>query len=166
MSQSHTELAAQALKWRARIQDRWFMLSHDTTVELVDLFQQLAAALESPERVQGEAAAAHEVLRTLYLSANPREDIDLELVERIAQLVVDHGLAASDVAAHESPNLSHKVATPSPQAEKQPLSDEQIDALPWGPHEGNPITFAEGLRYFARAVEAAHGIVTKESTNG
>lgn len=41
---------------------------------------------------------------------------------------------------------------------REPLSDEQIDKLKWGPHEGNPITFAEGLRDFARAVEAAHGI--------
>ena len=45
----------------------------------------------------------------------------------------------------------------SPPASK-PLTDEQIDKLPWGPHEGNPMTFAEGLRDFARAIEAAHGI--------
>jgi hypothetical protein len=41
---------------------------------------------------------------------------------------------------------------------RQPLTDEEIDKLPWEPHEGNPMTFAEGLRYFARAIEAAHGI--------
>ena len=40
----------------------------------------------------------------------------------------------------------------------KPLTDEEIDKLPWEPHEGNPMTFAEGLRYFARAIEAAHGI--------
>ena len=34
------------------------------------------------------------------------------------------------------------------------LTDEEIDKLPWGPHEGNPMTFAEGLRDFARAIEA------------
>lgn len=42
--------------------------------------------------------------------------------------------------------------------QQEPLTDEEIDKLPWGPHEGNPMTFAEGLRYFARAIEAAHGI--------
>lgn len=46
----------------------------------------------------------------------------------------------------------------TPQPPAQPLTDEQIDKLPWGPHEGNPMTFAEGLRDFARAIEAAHGI--------
>ena len=43
-------------------------------------------------------------------------------------------------------------------AQRKPLTDEEIDKLPWEPHEGNPMTFAEGLRYFARAIEAAHGI--------
>ena len=46
----------------------------------------------------------------------------------------------------------------SPLAQRKPLTDEEIDKLPWEPHEGNPMTFAEGLRYFARAIEAAHGI--------
>ena len=43
-----------------------------------------------------------------------------------------------------------KVAPPA----SKPLTDEEIDNLPWGPHEGNPMTFAEGLRDFARAIEA------------
>ena len=47
------------------------------------------------------------------------------------------------------------IATPP---QRKPLTDEEIDKLPWEPHEGNPMTFAEGLRYFARAIEAAHGI--------
>jgi hypothetical protein len=45
---------------------------------------------------------------------------------------------------------------------RKPLTDEEIDKLPWEPHEGNPMTFAEGLRYFARAIEAAHGIKETE----
>ena len=48
-----------------------------------------------------------------------------------------------------------QLATPP---HRKPLTDEEIDKLPWGPHEGNPMTFAEGLRDFARAIEAAHGI--------
>lgn len=46
----------------------------------------------------------------------------------------------------------------APQPAKQPLTDDEIDAVPWGPHDGNPITFAEALRDFARAIERAHGI--------
>jgi hypothetical protein len=42
--------------------------------------------------------------------------------------------------------------------QRKPLTDEEIDKLPWGPHESNPVTFAEGLRDFARAIERAHGI--------
>ena len=38
--------------------------------------------------------------------------------------------------------------------QRRPLTDEEIDKIPWEPHEGNPMTFAEGLRYFARAIEA------------
>lgn len=52
--------------------------------------------------------------------------------------------------------LRDELGQPAPVA--QPLTDEQIDALPWGPHEGNPMTFADGLRDFARAVERAHKI--------
>ncbi len=56
----------------------------------------------------------------------------------------------------------HEVAT-SPPAQCKPLTDGEIDKLPWGPHEGNPVTFAEGLRDFARAIEAAHGIKEKNT---
>ena len=44
--------------------------------------------------------------------------------------------------------------TPPP---RNPLTDEEIDKLPWGPR-GSPMTFNEGLRDFARAIERAHGI--------
>ena len=52
--------------------------------------------------------------------------------------------------------LEQFINTTPPQ--RKPLTDEEIDKLPWEPHESNPMTFAEGLRYFARAIEAAHGI--------
>jgi hypothetical protein len=39
-----------------------------------------------------------------------------------------------------------------------PLTDQEIDKLPWCPSYENPMTLAEGLRYFARAVERAHKI--------
>jgi hypothetical protein len=41
---------------------------------------------------------------------------------------------------------------------RRPLTDEEIDKLPWCPSYENPMTLAEGLRYFARAIERAHGI--------
>lgn len=52
----------------------------------------------------------------------------------------------------------------APPAPAKPMTDEEIDKLPWGPHEGNPITFAEGLRDFARAIEAHHGITAAPVT--
>ena len=56
--------------------------------------------------------------------------------------------------------VTHGTNTPlySTPPHRKPLTDEEIDKLPWEPHESNPMTFAEGLRYFARAIEAAHGI--------
>lgn len=36
------------------------------------------------------------------------------------------------------------------------LTDEEIDALPWGPSYDNPMTLTEGLREFARAVIEAY----------
>lgn len=36
---------------------------------------------------------------------------------------------------------------------RRPLTDEEIDELPWCPSFENPMTLAEGLRHFARAVE-------------
>ena len=41
---------------------------------------------------------------------------------------------------------------------RSPLADEEIDELPWCPSFENPMTLAEGLRYFARAIERAHNI--------
>jgi hypothetical protein len=41
---------------------------------------------------------------------------------------------------------------------RRPLTDEEIDKLPWCPSYENPMTLAEGLRYFARAIERAHKI--------
>lgn len=50
--------------------------------------------------------------------------------------------------------LKHLIHATPAQRQWVGLTDEEIDKLPWGPHEGNPMTFAEGLRDFARAIEA------------
>ena len=39
-----------------------------------------------------------------------------------------------------------------------PLTDEEIDELPWCPSFEHPMTLAEGLRHFTRAIERAHNI--------
>jgi hypothetical protein len=77
-----------------------------------------------------------------------------DLVKEWAEL---RGLSLDDAAVLSWQELLHT----HPQPAQQRLTDEQIDALPWGPHEGNPMTFAEGLRDFARAIERAHGIGVK-----
>ena len=41
---------------------------------------------------------------------------------------------------------------------RRPLTDEEIDELPWCPSVEHPMTLAEGLRHFARAIERAHNI--------
>ena len=53
-----------------------------------------------------------------------------------------------------SSGYSARMLVYTTQPHRKPLTDEEIDKLPWEPHEGNPMTFAEGLRYFARAIEA------------
>lgn len=68
-----------------------------------------------------------------------------------------------DVPSRERLRHGTKLYT-APPAPAKPMTDEEIDKLPWGPHEGNPITFAEGLRDFARAIEAHHGITAAPVT--
>lgn len=195
---SHTELAARKL-WE--------------TIKILGLqneklaLQAIAAALESPERVQGEAYKLSDedinegAERHGITVAGPRlEDFDAgvrwaELVlanpptapaqdvhaQRNAQTLVDIGNAALragwngvDMKAF----VLARLATPSPQAEKQPLSEEQIVrclqqascigtvkmSFESGPYDiDRPSINASRL---VSAIEAAHGIVTKESTNG
>ena len=83
----------------------------------------------------------------------------LELPERVPDGFV---LVRSDLMGLLAERLG---ATPPPQAEKQPLSDEQHRAI-W---ERESRDWAEGRNdnpylAYGQAVERAHGIVTKEST--
>jgi hypothetical protein len=65
----------------------------------------------------------------------------------------------SEVKAME-PGCPVFLATPPQDSidARRPLTDEEIDKLPWCPSYENPMTLAEGLRYFARAIERAHKI--------
>ena len=61
--------------------------------------------------------------------------------------------------ADEASDYEKRVGTPlytAPQPAKRVLTDEEIDALPWEPSYGNPMTLNDGLREFARAVIAAY----------
>jgi hypothetical protein len=42
--------------------------------------------------------------------------------------------------------------------QRKPLTDEEIDALPWTKNYESDVTLYEALRDFARAIERAHGI--------
>jgi len=46
--------------------------------------------------------------------------------------------------------------------ERKPLTDEEIDALPWTKNYESDVTLYEALRDFARAIERAHGIGGEE----
>jgi hypothetical protein len=115
---------------------------------------------------QEQSMRLYQAVERLALQAG--EDTD----ETIDWLCGEHGGMAKLFEAHFSPKvqsrycpnceaLSKEFAKLKAQPALKPLTDEQIDALSWGPHEGNPMTFAEGLRDFARAIEAAHGITEK-----
>lgn len=168
-NQSHTELVA-----RLRLLADWIDESVWSEPELNDApktIHEAAAALESPERVQGGLAML------------PREPND-EMCDQGAQALVSWENGSvwpeswGEIAARQYRKDARKAwvamaetflcATPSPQAEKQPLSLDEIRA--WavrrtsalGP-EGitDPIAFLEdGVRWG----EAQHGIVTKESS--
>ncbi len=45
--------------------------------------------------------------------------------------------------------------------QRKPLTDEEIDALPWTKNYESDVTLYEALRDFARAIERAHGIGEK-----
>lgn len=194
---SHTELAAQAA---ARLKAELAGMYPRENIDLSDV-RTVIAALESPERVQGEATVGEiyshncnskgEVFAVVqfpgpfdpnnqwtwpaqgakvYLTqpTAPAQDVH---GQRNAQTLVDIGNAALragwngvDMKAF----VLARLATPSPQAEKQPLSLDEIQA--WAVRrmsalgtEGvtDPVAFLEeGVRWG----EAQHGIVTKEST--
>ena len=66
------------------------------------------------------------------------------------------------------PTISGKVKSPPPPAVGKPLSEQQIEELERvsiRPVDASGWGFLDRIA-FARAIEAAHGIVTKETGNG
>lgn len=129
--------------------------SDETLAKFRQLVDETCEVLaEQPAQTDWEAVAADQALTIALLKAEqPAQQEPVAVVSGYygGQCVI----LPIDPARIFNSNTA-LYTTPQPPA--QPLTDEQIDKLPWGPHEGNPMTFAEGLRDFARAIEAAHGI--------
>lgn len=158
---SHTELAARNL-WE--------------TIKILGLqneklaLQATAAALESPERVQGEVCPYPDCncptespcLKGLP-TAPAQYSLPDELYESKDWKAADYAgrvewLHAMYEAKKKELESFLSMATPSPQAEKQPLSDDWIRSMckqGW---------VFDTVKQWVRVTEAAHGIVTKEST--
>lgn len=193
MNQSHTELAAHA-RWLADEAPpaKSLELVESWRLNAAQALRQCAAALESPERVQGEARLQQEcdtiaelnhaqwlalgkasllVAACNRLSAEAEEfDFDDGLGRGAQQAywdefesALEHAMEAVDA----SNQTTHRIlTTPSPQAERVPLSDEQIERLEAAcvrPVDANGWGFMD-RKAFARAIERSHGIVTKESS--
>lgn len=155
MNQSHTELAAKARAAAERLFN-----TNDGMYTAIETLNKCAAALESPERVLGEAVAWYEYHPDhdawfLAYTQNPKA--------KTRPLIFGDAV----------------VATPSPQAEKQPLSDKQIEVLRFLDGVGDLNGFGFGVKpptergnyWWRKNLRAAFpdvdfGIVTKESTNG
>lgn len=119
-----------------------------------------------PAQQQEPSEYVQKVIDALYENSDPVSVEAAELLEQMTQQQepvayvyereVDGFGLRKDVKFLKPVEVGSDLYTSPPQ--RNPLTDEEIDKLPWGPHEGNPMTFAEGLRDFARAIEAAHGI--------
>lgn len=150
---SHTELAARLRETAQSIRRKPMPLA-----DFIPLLQQAADALESPERVLGEAVRTQ--LEWFALAAHWHINAsDRELAEQ--------GQARGDALKQVHLLSGHleasgfKFATPSPQAEKQPLSDEQIF------HARNWLWKNHGVSFSDRTLLDLFelvGIVTKESS--
>lgn len=122
-----------------------------------------AAALESPERVlinglnEDETAATASVVGLSTPPTAPAQDVP-PFDDGLWGLFNEHNVPMKTRELIRN----YFAATPSPQAERVPLSDEQII--------DKCMFLSPGCRadllLFARTIEAAHGIVTKESSNG
>lgn len=139
----------------------------------------LRAALESTERLAGggEPVASYFLPPALHegvVEHTPGSftlQIDGLTVRQIKEVFEDKFLGSmmwSGGAAYPTDGVSIKFkrpTTPPPQAERVPLSDEQVEAQ-WdaqrGYHGREPCKL--GHLAFARAIERAHGITPKEGT--
>ena len=71
----------------------------------------------------------------------------------------DHDYASGHGEGYaEGWNAAIEASRGAAPAAPAPLTDEQIDALQWGPEPDERLTYDEWLRLYARAVERAHGI--------
>lgn len=182
---SHTELAAQAKELATKASKMGARIFAD---EIITCLRACAASLESPERVlingltEDETAATASVVGLSTPPTAPAQDAQgdavrtqLEWFALAAHWYInasDRELAEQGQARGDALKQVHllsghleasgfKFATPSPQAEKQPLSDEQIF------HARNWLWKNHGVSFSDRTLLDLFelvGIVTKESS--
>ena len=128
------KLALEAFEW-----------NYNTDLDNIPAYEKWAKMLKE------NITAIREVL------AQPEQD-PVATVESVATVVSESGNQEVTMSWWHEPALPVGTKLYTTPSHRKPLTDDEIDKLPWEPHEGNPMTFAEGLRYFARAIEAAHGI--------
>ena len=80
-----------------------------------------------------------------------------------AQQALEAMACMRDMVAHPDnlqfiDNAITALRTALAEPERKPLTDEEIDALPWTKNYESDVTLYEALRDFARAIERAHGI--------
>lgn len=157
-NQSHTELAAQARKAAERLFN-----TNDGMYTAIETLNKCAAVLESTERVLG-GLPEHCTSGNCPCIKCPRATSPTAPTQH-AQVEHRPGCEALGGYGHGVGPCSCGATTPSPQAEKQPLSDEQHRAI-W---ERESRDWAEGRNdnpylAYGKAVERAHGVTTKENT--
>jgi len=153
---SHTELAAQA---RELVLLANKFGTRQFAGEIVECLRRCAAALESPERGLGElpehcTSGNCPCIKCPRATPPTAPAQDAQGVESIRRLVADDAYAMSfqTMGQYRSALLKACSATPSPQAEKQPLSDEWIRSMckqGW---------VFDTVKQWVRVTEAAHGI--------
>lgn len=174
---SHTELAAQARRAAKSLE----ILDMENTAELM---RQCAAALETPERGLGKchknrndyckcsrAAMLCDGVGSTPPTAPAQDAQGIPLDDVLSTIGLAHD--ASLDGAHATcrqllldalSSLKSLSATPSPQAERVPLSPsrlaERLEGVDYTPSDRR--AFIDGVRF----AETYHGIVTKESSNG
>ena len=123
-----------------------------------------ALELEATRTPIPETAAAMAALRA-RLAAAEREPVALKWSPAPRKTEWGFGMVCADVeidrdhtlTLHCEEDQTAKVdAMFSPT--RSPLTEKEIDELPWCPSFEHPMTLAEGLRHFARAIERAHNI--------
>ncbi len=90
------------------------------------------------------------------------DEIDCDMRDAINALRTALTVPGNDYERGFVDGMSHQAKSSVDRAvnamARKPLTDEEIDALPWTKNYESDVTLYEALRDFARAIERAHGI--------